>query len=228
MSAQVFHPSTNSIVRWTIILGGVLAPVLLLALGVYVRSDFYNRVRDPLPQPIPFSHERHVAGNGIDCRYCHTSVEETAYAGIPPTETCMSCHSMVLEGSPLIQRIQVAWETDQPILWTKVNDLPDYAYINHSIHIAKGIGCTTCHGPVDEMKLTWREHPLHMQWCIDCHRSPEQYIRPKEEVFNVNYDPAVDNEKHGYPADQLEAGIKLVEDYQVNTSQLTDCGVCHH
>jgi hypothetical protein len=218
MSAQVFHPSTNAIARVSIIIGALLAVIVPVAAGVYIRSDFYNRVRDPLPQPIPFSHQRHVAGNGLDCRYCHTSVEDSSFAGIPPTETCMTCHSQVLAGTALIRPIEVSWETDTPILWTRVNDLPQYAFFNHSIHIDRGVGCTTCHGPVDEMRLTWREETLHMEWCLGCHRNPEQYLRPREEVFSVTYEP---------PADQVALGTKLVEEYNVNKAQLTNCSICH-
>lgn len=218
MSAQVFHPSANSIAKASILGGGLLAVVVPILLALFIRSDFYNRVRDPLGQPIPFSHQRHVAANGIDCRYCHTSVEDSAFAGIPPTETCMSCHSQVLADSTLIQPVQVSWQTDTPIEWIRVNDLPDYAYFNHSIHISKGVGCDTCHGPVHEMRLTWKENTLQMEWCLDCHRNPEQYLRPLEEVYNTRYVP---------PANQLELGQQLVEEYQVNKAQLTNCSICH-
>ena len=218
MSAQVFHPSTNSLARTSLLVGALLAAIIPALLAVYIRSDFYSRVRDPLSQPIPFSHERHVAGNGMDCRYCHTSVENAAFAGIPATETCMTCHSQVLAGTTLIQNIQTSWDTDKPIVWTRVNDLPDYVFINHSIHISKGVGCDTCHGPVNQMRLTWREHPLQMEWCLDCHRHPEKFLRPREEVFNMNYQA---------PADQLALGERLVREYNVNTSQITSCSTCH-
>jgi len=215
---QLFHPGANTIAKSLILVVVILVPLLAIGAAIYVRSDFYNRIRDPLPQPIPFSHQRHVSGNGLDCRYCHTSVEDSAFAGIPPTETCMSCHAQVLAGTSLIEPIEESWENDTPILWNRVNDLPQYAYINHSIHIDKGVGCSTCHGAVGEMRLTWKEHTLQMEWCLECHRNPEKYLRPREEVYNVNYVP---------PADQLERGLQWKEEYNVDTSQLTSCSTCH-
>jgi hypothetical protein len=220
MSAQVFHPSTNSIARVSIIVGILLAALVPAGAAIYIRSDFYNRIRDPLPQPVPFSHQRHVAGNGLDCRYCHTSVEDSAFAGIPPTETCMTCHSVVLAGTSLIEPIEESWQTNTPIVWNRVNDLPEYAFINHSIHIKKGVGCVTCHGPVNEMRLTWREHTLQMEWCLNCHRNPEQYLQPREEVFNMNYEKPK-------RAGQYKDGKQLAEEYHVDTSQLTSCSTCH-
>ena len=220
MSAQVFHPSSNTIVRASIIIGVLAVGLIAVGAALYIRSDFYNYIRDPMAQPVAFSHERHVAGNGLDCRYCHTSVENSAFAGIPSTEVCMACHSQILPDAPMLEPVRESWENDTPIMWTRLNDLPQYAFLDHSVHINRGVGCTTCHGPVNEMRLTWKEHTLHMEWCLDCHRNPAKNLRPREEVFNVYYEP---------PANQMELGQALVEEYHVDvdTLGLTNCSTCH-
>ena len=140
-----------------------------------------------MTQPIPFSHEHHVAGLGIDCRYCHTSVEVSATAGIPPTATCYNCHKLIWKDSPMLEPVRSSFRTGEPIHWTKIHDLPDFAYFDHSIHVAKGVGCAECHGRVDKMALMRSEHALQMRWCIECHRNPEAHLRPKEEVFNMKW-----------------------------------------
>lgn len=216
--AQVFHRSANVLARASIIGGGLVATVLVLvAAGVY-RSPAVNQVGINKAQPIPFSHQRHVGGNGIDCRYCHTSVEKSGFANVPPTETCMTCHSQILADSPMLEPVQESWKSGEPIEWTRVHDLPDFVYFDHSIHIAKGVGCTTCHGEIDEMRLTAKARSLSMAWCLDCHRAPEQFIRPKDKVFDVDWQA---------PHDQIEVGKALVEEYDVNVPQLTNCSICH-
>jgi hypothetical protein len=127
-------------------------------------------------QPVPFSHKHHVSGIGIDCRYCHTSVEESSFAGIPPTKTCMNCHSQVWADSPTLEPVRTSFREDRSLEWTRVNDLPDFVYFDHSIHVRRGVACTTCHGPVDQMPMTWRENTLFMEWCLECHRHPERYL----------------------------------------------------
>ncbi len=170
-------------------------------------------------QPIPFSHKHHVKDDGIDCRYCHTSVETSHYAGLPPTETCMTCHSQIWSNATLTQPIRDSWASGRSIEWRRVHDLPDFVYFNHSIHINKGIGCSTCHGQVDEMPLMYRVNTLYMNWCVNCHRDPAKYIRPKSEVFNIDY---------VYPDNQAQLGPQLVKEYHVqNPRALTDCFTCH-
>jgi NAD-dependent SIR2 family protein deacetylase len=167
-------------------------------------------------QPIPFSHKHHVTGIGLDCRYCHTSVEESAFAGIPPTETCMTCHSQVWPNAPLLAPARVSFQENMPIEWNRVHDLPDFTYFNHSIHLHKGIGCQTCHGEVDQMPLVWKENTLNMEWCLDCHRAPEAHLRPREEVFNLDYKP---------PPNQEELAAELIAQYTIQ--KLDNCSVCH-
>jgi Cytochrome c7 and related cytochrome c len=214
--SQIFHRSANTISRVSIF-GAVFAVAGLLWLFDEVnRSPWVTQARVAREQPIQFSHERHVAGNGLDCRYCHTSVEESSFAGIPPTKTCMNCHSQIFSASPYLEPVRQSFRTDRSIAWTRVHDLPDFAYFNHSIHVKKGMGCTTCHGQVDRMPLMWQEKSLQMEWCIDCHRTPERYVRPREAVFSVEYQP---------PANQLELGERLVAEYRIQ--KLTSCSTCH-
>src|SRR5688572_1651316 len=213
---QIFHRSANTIARVSIF-GALFFVAGLLYLAYQIdRSPWVTQVNVAREQPIQFSHERHVAGNGIDCRYCHTSVESSRFAGIPPTKTCMNCHSEVFANAPFLQPVRTSFEAGTPIEWTRVHDLPDFVFFDHSIHVKKGVGCTTCHGPVDRMPLMWQEKSLQMEWCLDCHRQPERYVRPRSAVFAVNYEA---------PPDQDQLGARLVEEYQIQ--KLTACSTCH-
>jgi formamidopyrimidine-DNA glycosylase len=214
--AQLFRPSSNTIAKVSIVAAILLAASTLAVAYIVDRGPWITAVQMAPEQPIPFSHKHHVKDDGIDCRYCHTSVENSAYAGIPPTETCMSCHSQIWSNASVTEPIRQSWTTGKSIEWTRVHDLPDYVYFNHSIHLNKGMGCSTCHGQINEMALTWKVNTLNMNWCISCHRNPAQYIRPRSEVFNINYK---------YPSDQATLGPKLVKEYHVQS--LTDCYTCH-
>jgi hypothetical protein len=214
--SQIFPSSANAIARGTLTIVAVLVAVsgyLVYELG---RSPYVTRAFEARQQPIQFSHQRHVAGNGLDCRYCHTSVEKSAVAGIPPTKTCMNCHGQILANSPYLEPVRASYATNQSIQWVKVHDLPDFVYFDHSIHVNKGVGCTTCHGQVDQMPLMWTVKTLQMEWCLECHRNPEKYVRPRDAVFRTDYQP---------PANQLELGRKLVADYKI--LRLTSCSTCH-
>jgi hypothetical protein len=167
-------------------------------------------------QPVPFSHKHHVGELGLDCRYCHTAVENSSAAGMPPTQTCMTCHSQIWVNSPMLEPVRASYRDDKSIEWIRVNAVPDFVYFNHSIHVNKGIGCVTCHGPVGDMPLTWRANTLQMGWCLDCHRAPEKYVRPREQVFNIHYQA---------PENQEEVGRKLVKEYRIQS--LTNCSTCH-
>ena len=214
--AQIFHPSTNTVSKVSIF-GGVFILAGLAWLGLtFVRSSYVTQVGVPVEQPVPFSHEHHVRGLGIDCRYCHTSVENSSFAGIPPTETCMSCHSVVWNDTPMLEPVRASFRSGESLEWIRVHNLPDFVYFNHSIHINKGIACESCHGRIDRMPLTWKAESLQMEWCLECHRAPEKFIRPRQEVFSM-----------GWEAPAGHDGQKLVAEYGIQTEQLTNCSICH-
>ncbi|MBV9266324.1 MAG: cytochrome c3 family protein [Acidobacteriaceae bacterium] len=214
--AQIFRPSANTIAKVSIA-GVILLLATTLAVAYIMdRGPWTTSVRIAPEQPVPFSHKHHVKDDGIDCRYCHTGVETSSYAGLPPTETCMTCHSQIWSNASVTQPIRDSWSSGRSIEWVRVHDLPDFVYFNHSIHINKGIGCSTCHGQVNEMPLTYKVNTLNMNWCLNCHRQPARFIRPRSEVFNIDYQ---------YPDNQLELGQKLVAEYHVQS--LTDCVTCH-
>ena len=217
---QIFHPSMNTVSRVSIF-GALFFGLgsLLLAYGIF-RSPYVTQVNVVQDQPVPFSHEHHVTGLGLDCRYCHTSVEKSSFAGIPPTETCMTCHSQIWTESEMLEPVRASLRNNEPIRWNRVHSLPDYVYFNHGIHISKGVGCTSCHGRVDQMPLMWKQEPLTMEWCLDCHRHPEKNIRPKEDVFVMDWAPPVDK-------DRLAFGRELIKAYDVPVNRLTDCYTCH-
>jgi hypothetical protein len=214
--SQIFHHSTNTLSRLSIFGGIFIIAFLVWAWAELNASTYATRAKVPVEQPVPFSHEHHVGGLGIDCRYCHTTVENSSFANIPPTKTCMNCHSQIWSTAPMLEPVRESFRTDKSIRWIRVHDLPDYVYFNHSIHVAKGVGCTTCHGQVNKMPLMWQESSLQMTWCLDCHRHPERFVRPRSEVFSVTYTA---------PADQLALGKKLVKEYSIQS--LTSCSTCH-
>lgn len=217
---QVFHPATNTIARISMLLVVLLLATSGWLMAAIVRSSYATQADVVRDQPIPFSHKHHVQEIGIDCRYCHATVEEGAFAGMPSTETCMGCHSQIWADSPLLAPLRTSFREDQPIRWTRVHDLPDFAYFNHSIHVAKGVACSTCHGRVDEMPLMWRVETLHMDWCLNCHRHPERYIGPRDQVFALSQPPTDANPKI--------SGDELVRQYGIdNPTKLTNCSICH-
>jgi Cytochrome c7 and related cytochrome c len=216
---QIFHRSTNTIAKVSIFGAIFFLGALAWVYSELLRSSYVtgqNVVRD---QPVPFSHQHHVAGLGIDCRYCHTSVERSSFAGIPPTETCMNCHRQIWTNAELLEPVRSSYANGTPIQWVRLNDLPDFVYFNHSVHVAKGVGCVTCHGQVDRMPLMFQHASLQMEWCLSCHRNPGPNLRPREEVFNVNWQPPAE----AAAATALQA--KLVKDYDVQS--LTSCSTCH-
>jgi len=214
--AQIFQHSTNTIARVSIYGAVILIAILGYAVNVVNQTSYVTEVHNARPQPVPFSHKHHVGELGLDCRYCHTSVEVSSSAGMPPTQTCMTCHSQIWTNAAMLEPVRVSYRDSKPIEWTRVNALPDFVYFNHSIHVAKGVGCTTCHGPVGEMNITWRENSLYMRWCLECHNAPEKFLRPKSEVFNAFYTP---------PSDQEALGNRLMTEYKVQ--KLTTCTTCH-
>ncbi|MGH9162990.1 MAG: cytochrome c3 family protein [Vicinamibacteraceae bacterium] len=217
--SQIFPKSANAWARFSLF--GLL---LLIAFGAWAmlllqRSDFVTAARANIQQPIQFSHLHHVGGEGFDCRYCHTSVEESAFANIPSTKICMNCHSQIWLESPYLEPVRESFKTGESLEWIRVHDLPDFVYFNHSIHVNKGVGCETCHGRVDEMPAMRQVASLQMEWCLDCHRRPEQYLRPRGQVTVMGYEPE---------GDQLEIGRRLKQEYKVLDAQtLTSCSTCH-
>jgi len=214
--AQIFHPSFNTLSKVS-----VFGAVFFLGAGVWawdrmLRSPYTTQVGVARHQPVPFSHKHHVAGLGIDCRFCHSSVEDGAFAGIPPTKTCMGCHSLVWNEAPMLEPVRESFRLDVPIEWTRVHDLPDFAYFDHSIHLKKGIGCSSCHGQVDEMTLMWRTETLDMGWCLSCHRDPIANVRPRDRIFDMDFDPAQQTRAER-EALGLEYGLE----------SMTNCSVCH-
>jgi hypothetical protein len=247
---QIFKPAANYIARASLI-GGLLAPVIIgYAVAAISRSSANTKLQIPINQPVPFSHQHHTWELGIDCRYCHTSVETSAEASFPSTETCMSCHSQIWTNSPLLEPIRKSYETGTPIKWNKVNKVPEFVYFNHSIHIARGINCNTCHGPVQHQHITYKGKEFQMQWCLQCHRAPERYLyqdpknpqmSPREQVFNLYWKyqageelsatehKLITGEFNGNNgAEARKAGKELLEKYGVQVQQLSDCSVCHN
>jgi Cytochrome c7 and related cytochrome c len=217
--SQIFPKSANAAARSSLF--GVLILVLFVGWVVFtlMRSSWVTKQNEFVEQPIQFSHAHHVGGIGLDCRYCHTSVEKAAFAGIPPTKTCMNCHSQIWANAPMLEPVRASYRNNTPLTWSRVNDLPDFVYFNHQIHVKQGVGCATCHGPVDKMPLVYQATSMQMEWCLDCHRAPEKYLRPRSEVFNMAYDA---------PANQLEVGLALKKEYKVaGAEHMTSCSVCH-
>jgi Cytochrome c7 and related cytochrome c len=230
--AQIFHRSTNSISRATIFGAVFVVAALFWAAAQVQRSPYVTYAGVVRPQPAPFSHQHHVAGLGIDCRYCHTSVENSRFAGIPPTKTCMNCHAQIWTKAPMLEPVRESFRTDKSLVWTRVNDLPDFVYFDHSIHINKGVGCNTCHGPVDRMPLMYNYASLQMEWCLNCHRAPEKNLRPRDQVFNMRYQaptadsPVIVDGKSFVDQDSL--GLYLVKAYKLRSERdITSCNTCH-
>ncbi|HZV04146.1 MAG TPA: cytochrome c3 family protein [Gemmataceae bacterium] len=189
----------------------------ILAVWVVPVTGFNTQQRFAPQQPVPFSHKHHVSGLGIDCRYCHTEVEKSSDAGMPSTAICMTCHSQIWTNAGMLAPDRESLAKNEPIRWTRVYTLPDYVYFDHSIHIAKGVGCTQCHRPIGDMPLTWKAEPLYMSWCLSCHRDPAPHLRPKEDVF----DP------HWRRTPSTPSGNTLMAEYHIHTANLSDCGLCH-
>jgi len=213
--AQVFHPLANALARTTIFGAVFIALGLLATIYAFSTSDYATQAHVVRAQPVEFSHQHHVGGLGIDCRYCHSTVDKQAFAGMPATEVCMSCHSQIWSDSPKLAKVRESFKTGKPLEWTRVTDVPDYVHFDHSIHVTKGIGCAECHGRVDRMQMMSREHSLHMKWCLDCHWTPEKHVRPRSDVF-----------KMALASPTAEESKELVEKYRLKTP--THCSACHY
>ena|SRR5437879_813286 len=230
--AQFFPHSANAYARTSLAILIVVAGALGLTGYELQSSPWVTREGVRPEQPVPFSHQHHVSGLGIDCRYCHTSVENSSFAGIPPSKTCMNCHSQIWTSAPLLEPVRASFRDNKSLVWTRVHDLPDFVYFSHEIHVNKGVGCKSCHGPIDEMPLTYQNVSLQMEWCLSCHRDTIANLRPREDVFNMAYkQPSRDhavafNGKQFFDQRQLGAEIKKV--YHVKDQlELISCSTCH-
>jgi len=191
--AQIFDRSSNALARASLVLTGLIVIALGVTLNELQRSPWVTRQGQRPDQPVPFSHKHHVQGLGLQCQYCHVTVEKSSYAGIPPTKTCMNCHAQIWTNAQLLEPVRHSWATGESVVWTKVHDLPDFVYFNHSIHVNKGIGCASCHGRVDQMPLMYAQNTLQMEWCLNCHRNPAKNLRPTSEIYNMAWEaPAED------------------------------------
>ena len=219
---QIFHHSTNALAKITIY-GALFIIVALLWVAVELNRSSWNTGQwVERQQPVQFSHKHHVGDDGIDCRYCHTSVETSASAGLPSTSTCMNCHKQIWSDSPYLEPVRASFRSGKPIEWIRVHDLPDFAYFNHSIHVKKGVGCSTCHGRIDNMPILYQAKTLQMEWCLECHREPERFVRPVSEIYNMEWRP------ENKTATELAEGFDLKAKYHIQGRHvLESCSTCH-
>lgn len=237
--AQIFHPSTNTLARVSLVCVAVAPLAIIMSLSAITRSPYNTKVNVPRDQPTPFSHEHHSNELGIDCRYCHTTVEKTSYAGVPATETCMSCHSQVWTNSPLLEPIRESFRTGTPVQWNRLNKLPEFVYFNHSIHIDRGLSCNICHGPVQAMQLAYKAKPFTMAWCLECHRNPANHVGDPANVWGLyekiqrradltpEEKALAAGEEYHRKGKELDAGKEWVKRHKIKTEELTDCWICH-
>ncbi len=213
---EIFSPASDTWFR-LFLAGGLalLAGSVLVAIG-FARSDYYTEARlHPPPQPVPFSHQHHVSGLGIDCRYCHSSVAEGPRAGLPPTHTCMTCHSQIWTGAPMLAPVRQSLASNTSLVWNRVARLPEYVFFRHDIHIVKGVGCVSCHGRIDRMPLTYQAKPFTMQFCLECHRDPAPHLRPQDRITDMDWSA------------KQASGHQLVTDNRIRVGEITYCYVCH-
>jgi hypothetical protein len=213
--AQIFPSWTNRIPLYLVLAGPVLGAVAVGGVGYYFSPEFTDVGYAPV-QPVPYSHKLHVGELGLDCRYCHASVEVSAVSNIPPTRVCMNCHTLIKRDSPLLQPIRDSLATGKPMRWIRVHMLPDYAFFNHAVHVRAGVGCVSCHGNIQQMEVVAQAKPLSMGWCLDCHRNPAPHLRPVAEVTNMEWLPS---------ADQPAFAMQAIQDKQLAPPE--DCTACH-
>jgi hypothetical protein len=215
--AAIFGPAANLASKVILLVVLFVVAAALIAWWWWPRTDYARHMHAEMEQPVPFSHEHHVAGLGLDCRFCHTTVETSSSAGLPATATCMTCHSQIWTNAVLLAPVRESFATSTPIRWRRVTDLPDYVYFNHSIHVAKGVGCQSCHGEVQSMSLTYKDKPLTMEFCLDCHRNPGPNLRPKAALYDT----------HWARTPETPSPTALLAQYHVPDRTLTDCSLCH-
>ncbi|MGB0122418.1 MAG: cytochrome c3 family protein [Silvibacterium sp.] len=222
--AQIFDRSSNALARMSLVLTGLIVIALGVTLNELQRSPWVTRQGQRADQPVPFSHKHHVEGLGLQCQYCHVSVEKSSYAGIPPTRTCMNCHSQIWTNAELLAPVRQSWASGESIVWTKVHDLPDFVYFNHEIHVNKGIGCASCHGRVDEMPIMYEQNTLQMEWCLDCHRNPAKNLRPTSEIYNMGWKNPSDLNPVWCAAADVKRGTPTAESVSCTTTDPAQSG----
>lgn len=205
----------NTLARVSIFGAIFFVTALLGTVWGLVRSPYLTEAGVIRSQPVPFSHAHHVGDIGIDCRYCHTSVEKQAFAGMPATEVCMNCHSQLFAESAMLAPVRESYRDGKPLEWTRVHDAPDYVYFHHGVHVSKGVSCERCHGRVDKMPLMWRQNTLHMEWCLECHKDPAGQVRPPQDVFKMNW----------HPTAETPTSAELVAARHIRSE--TNCSICH-
>ena len=215
---QIFDRSSNALARMSLVLTGLIVIALGITLDQLQRSPWVTRQGQRPDQPVPFSHKHHVQGLGLQCQYCHTTVEKSSYAGIPPTRTCMNCHAQIWTNAQLLEPVRQSWASGQSLRWIRVHDLPDYVFFNHEIHVNKGIGCESCHGRVDEMPLMYAQNTLQMEWCLDCHRNPAKNLRPTSEIYNMAWKAPTEDHPVWCEAVDPKTGVPTAQSVNCTTA----------
>jgi hypothetical protein len=222
--AQIFDRSSNALARASLVLTGLIVIALGVTLDQLQRSPWVTRQGQRPEQPVPFSHKHHVTGLGLQCQYCHTSVEKSSYAGIPPTKTCMNCHAQIWTNAALLQPVRDSWATGESLPWIKVHDLPDYVFFNHEIHVNKGLGCASCHGRVDQMPLMYEQNTLQMEWCLNCHRNPAKNLRPTSQIYNMAWEAPADDRPVWCSTTDVQLGTPTAQSANCTTKDPTGEG----
>ena len=222
--AQIFDRSSNALARASLVLTGLIVIALGVTLDQLQRSPWVTRQGQRPEQPVPFSHKHHVMGLGLQCQYCHTTVEKSSYAGIPPTKTCMNCHAQIWTNAALLQPVRDSWATGQSLPWIKVHDLPDYVFFNHEIHVNKGLGCASCHGRVDQMPLMYAQNTLQMEWCLNCHRNPAKNLRPTSQIYNMAWEAPADDRPVWCSTTDVQSGTPTAQSVNCTTKDPTGEG----
>jgi len=215
--AQIFDRSSNALARASLVLTGLIVIALGVTLDQLQRSPWVTRQGQRPDQPVPFSHKHHVQGLGLQCQYCHVTVEKSSYAGIPPTKTCINCHAQIWTNAQLLEPVRASWATGQSLVWTKVHDLPDFAYFSHEIHVNKGLGCASCHGRVDQMPLMYAQNTLQMEWCLNCHRNPAKNLRPTSEIYNMAWEAPAEDRPVWCSVADVQSGVPTAQSLSCTT-----------
>jgi hypothetical protein len=223
--AQIFDRSSNALARASLVLTGLIVIALGVTLDQLQRSPWVTRQGQRPDQPVPFSHKHHVQGLGLQCQYCHVTVEKSSYAGIPPTKTCINCHAQIWTNAQLLEPVRNSWATGQSLVWTKVHDLPDFVYFSHEIHVNKGLGCASCHGRVDLMPLMYAQNTLQMEWCLDCHRNPAKNLRPTGEVYNMAWEAPAEDRPVWCSVGEVKDGVPTAQSLSCTTKNPVSGGV---